>query len=221
MSDRRCGEWTLGGKPWDFWIKSGLFLYVFGAAIGDDECPGWIAPRPIKIGITGNPTSRLQNLRRETERGMWLSIRWFDRSGRLLEKALHELFNPWRCGLEREWFVLPKDVEEWLWDGMDDSWYKVEKHLRVCHETVFSTITEILPLYYPADWLDDRINTFNALTTEDYEGNRRGERPSSHGPIGGGRGPDCDAARQVPADGRVVSPKFLSHHVHPGRTGGI
>jgi hypothetical protein len=158
-----CHTWTHGGKPWSFWQKSGQFLYVFGEAHGDACVPSPFAEAAIKIGVTTDPKVRLQSLRSKTPHGIWRDITWMESSAVVTEKALHELLNPWRCGFEREWFCLPLDVEEWLFEGMADSWSKVAKHHRLYGETVRSIITEIMPTYYSAKWIEMRIANLNAL----------------------------------------------------------
>jgi len=150
-------HWTHGGHPWAFWQKSGQFIYIFGEAYGDDDAPPPDAECPIKIGITTDPAKRLLSLRQKTPHGVWYDIRWMQNAAPLAEKSLHELLNPWRCGFEREWFALPYEVEQWLFDGFADSWERIAKQDRICGETVKSICTCIIPRYYPAEWLHKRV----------------------------------------------------------------
>lgn len=100
--------------------EPGKFIYIFGAGYGDDNSPPPWAECQIKIGITKDPAKRLLSLRQRVPFGVWYDIRWMQNSARLVEKSLHELLAPWRCGFEVEWFTLPNKVEEWLFDGFAD-----------------------------------------------------------------------------------------------------
>jgi len=154
---------THGGHPWSFWRKSGQFLYVFGEAYGDDNAPPPDEETPVKIGITSDPKNRLASLRQKTPYGVWYDIQWMQNAADVTERSLHELFNPWRCGFEREWFCLPYEVEQWLMEGMADSWSRIAKQQRISGENLRSMITETIPLYYPAEWLKKRIENLNSL----------------------------------------------------------
>ena len=155
--------WTHSGLPWSWWKNAGQFLYVFGELRNDNDPPLMDFRQPLKIGITTNPKSRLSALRNKAPHGTWFAICWMENSAPLCEKALHELFTPWRCGFEREWFVLPLEVENWLFEGMEDNWSRVAKQDRLCKERLEQIVTEIMPRYYFAPWLEARIEQLNAL----------------------------------------------------------
>jgi hypothetical protein len=150
-------SWTHGGLPWAFWQEAGKFIYIFGEAYDDGNAAPYLGSCPIKIGVTKDPASRLSGLRQKTPHGTWYDILWMENSADLTEKSLHELLNPWRCGFEREWFSLPSQVEEWLFEGFNDSWQAISKQDRRCGETVRSICTCIIPTYYPSEWLHKRV----------------------------------------------------------------
>lgn len=145
------------------WREAHGFIYIFGKADGDDECPAF-ASLPIKIGITKTPDTRLPALCSEfCETGTWLAICHMETSSKLLEKALHEILNPWRCPMQREFFTLPDEVEMWLYAGFKDSWINVQKYVarRGDEASVLDLCLYEMLFLYPAgdvgrSWLDDR-----------------------------------------------------------------
>lgn len=160
---KRNPEYRHGGRPWSFWNKAGGFIYVFGQLCDDSTCPPPDASMPIKIGITKNPADRLIALQREhLTFGSWLSIQWMASSSEITEQALHELLNPWRCPFKNEFFEVPDEVEEWIFDGFKDQWSQVQKHHRLFGESALSLCLEIIPRYYPAPWLNLRVAQMKA-----------------------------------------------------------
>lgn len=159
----KAQSWTHGGHPWSFWQKSGQFLYVFGEAFPDDAAPPNYVRTPLKVGITKDPKGRLSQLRQKTPHGIWYQIQWMENGAHLTERALHELFNPWRCGFAKEYFRLPLEVEDWLFQGMSDAWRCVARHDRLGGTTVREICTYIMPAAYPARWLSKRLKAMDAV----------------------------------------------------------